>query len=120
MSGSSVPKRRIDRRAWPDTNRCLEATPMSTVEQRPPATIPPLMAGQRLGQAEFLRRYEATPPGFKAELIGGVVHVPSPVGGPHGRGSFWTSTWLGVYCARTPGVEGLDNATTVIDRKSVV
>jgi Uma2 family endonuclease len=88
---------------------------MSIVERRPP----PLIDGQRLNQAEFLRRYEATPPGFKAELIGGVVHVPSPLSRPHGRGSFGLTTWLGVYQARTPGVEGLENTTTVMDELGV-
>ncbi len=51
---------------------------MSTVDRRPtaPPVIPPLKDGQRLGQAEFMRRYELTPPGFTAELIRGIVHVP--------------------------------------------
>jgi Uma2 family endonuclease len=94
---------------------------MSTVEQRPPATTtdPPLADGQRLSQAEFMRRYELTPPGFTAELIGGIAHVPSPLSRPHGRGSFGITTWLGVYCAYTPGTEGLDNATTLMDELGV-
>jgi Uma2 family endonuclease len=93
---------------------------MSTVERRPPpATIPPLVAGQRLSQAEFLRRYEATPPGFKAELIGGVVHVPSPVGRKHGISSADMIAWLGYYRARTRGVQVLDNATTAMDELGV-
>ncbi len=63
--------------------------PMSTVERRTTATTasPPLADGQRLDQAEFMRRYELTPPGFTAELIGGIVHVASPLSSPHGRGS---------------------------------
>jgi hypothetical protein len=88
---------------------------VSIAERRPP----PLRDGQRLGQAEFLRRYEATPPDFMAELIGGVVHVPSPLSRPHGRGSYRVTTWLGHYEARTPGVEGLENATTVLDELGV-
>ena len=92
---------------------------MSTVEGRSPAGTtmadPPLVDGQRLDQAEFMRRYELTPHGFKAELIGGIVHVASPLSSPHGRGSFGISTWLGVYCAHTPGTDGLDNATTLMD-----
>jgi Uma2 family endonuclease len=92
---------------------------MSTVERRPPATFPSLVADQRLSQAEFLRRYEATPPGFKAELIGGVVHVPSPVGREHGRSSVDIITWLGWYRSRTPGVDALDNATTAMDELGV-
>jgi Uma2 family endonuclease len=94
---------------------------MSTVEQRSPGTTtdPLLVDGQRLSQAEFMRRYELTPPGFTAELIGGVVHVASPLSSPHGRGSFRMSTWLGLYCARTPGTDGLDNATTLMAELAV-
>jgi Uma2 family endonuclease len=92
---------------------------MSTAERRPPAPIPPLIAGQRLTQAEFLRRYEATPPKFKAELIGGVVYVPCPVGRDQGRASAEVIGWLGSYRARTPGVEGLANATTLMDELGV-
>ncbi len=82
-------------------------------------TVPPLADGQRLDQAEFMRRYELTPPGFTAELIGGIVHVASPLSRPHGRGSIDISAWLGVYYARTPGTEGLDNATTLMDDAGV-
>jgi hypothetical protein len=90
---------------------------MSTVEKRLTAamTVPPLADGQQLDQAEFMRQYELTPPGFTAELIGGIVHVASPLSSPHGRGSFRVSTWIGLYCARTPGTDGLDNATTLMD-----
>ena len=56
---------------------------MSTVEQRSAAStttaVPPLADGQRLGQAEFHRRYEAMPPRTRAELVGGIVHMPSPM-----------------------------------------
>ena len=76
-------------------------------------------AGDQDAATEFMRRYELTPPGFTAELIGGVVHVPSRLSRPHGRGSFVLTTWLGVYQARTPGVEGLENATTVMDELGV-
>ena len=41
--------------------------------------IPPLENGDRLTVAEFERRYEAMPHLKKAELIEGVVYVPSPV-----------------------------------------
>ncbi len=93
---------------------------MSTVEPRASSrgttTTDAILAdGQRMNSAEFIRRYERTPPGFTAELIGGVVHVASPLSSPHGRGSFRISTWLGLYCARTPGTDGLDNATTLMD-----
>jgi Uma2 family endonuclease len=53
----------------------------------------------------------------KAELVEGVVYMPSPVryeshGKPHGI----LCTWLGYYMAKTPGVGGLgDNATVRLD-----
>jgi hypothetical protein len=94
---------------------------MSLVQRRrrPSEIPPPLVHGQRLNQAEFLRRYEATPPGFKAELIGGVVHVPSPVGSDHGISSADLIGWLVYYRARTPGTQVLDNATTAMDELGV-
>ena len=52
----------------------------------------------------------------KAELIEGVVYMPSPVSqknhsGPH----FLIILWLGHYFEATPGVEGGDNATVRLD-----
>ncbi len=78
--------------------------------------VPELHAGDRLTRAEFERRYAAMPRVKKAELIEGVVYMPSPVtqedhGGPH----FDVITWLGVYRAGTPGVEGGDNSTLRLD-----
>jgi len=94
---------------------------MSTVEQRPTVTtaIPLLADGQRLNQSEFMRRYELAPPGFTAELIGGIVHVPSPVGRRHGVSSVDAIAWLGLYRARTPGTEGLADATTLMNELGV-
>lgn len=43
-----------------------------------------LVAGRRLDQPTYHALYEAMPPGTRAELIGGVVCMPSPVG--RGRG----------------------------------
>jgi hypothetical protein len=78
--------------------------------------LPPLEPGDRLTRAEFERRYEAMPGLRKAELIEGVVHVPSPVrlrrhSQPHG--SF--STWLGTYASGTPGITMGDNGTVRLD-----
>jgi hypothetical protein len=89
---------------------------MSTIERKPPAAPPPLVAGQRLRREEFHARYEAMPPGIKAELIGGVVFLmTSPVGRPHGTASVNVVSWLGLYHFRTPGVEAFDNASAVLD-----
>jgi len=43
------------------------------------ATVPPLEPGDRLSRSEFERRYAAMPQLKKAELIEGVVYMPSPV-----------------------------------------
>ena len=39
-----------------------------------------LVDGQRLDQPTFHALYAAMPAGTRAELIDGVVHMPSPVG----------------------------------------
>ena len=44
-----------------------------------PAQILPLEPGDRLTRTEFERRYEAMPQLSKAELIEGIVYMPSPV-----------------------------------------
>jgi Uma2 family endonuclease len=75
------------------------------------SAVPPLVDGERLSLAEFRRRYEAMPRLKKAELIGGVVHVASPVRTRHARNNMLLVTCLGNYAVGTPGVEGLDNAT---------
>jgi Uma2 family endonuclease len=82
----------------------------------PPGSIPPLEAGDRLTREEFERRYHAMPEVKKAELIEGVVYMPSPVsqarhGGPHAR----IVTWLGCYRAHTLGVGCGDNSTVRLD-----
>ena len=47
--------------------------------------IPPLNAGDHLSRAEFERRYTAMPVVKKAELVEGVVYMPSPVYAQHGE-----------------------------------
>jgi hypothetical protein len=77
-----------------------------------------LVGGQRLDQPTFHALYEAMPPGTRAELIDGVVHMPSPVGRAHGRAQVPVIVWLDYYAEKTPGVEVLDNATTILGWKS--
>jgi Uma2 family endonuclease len=91
---------------------------MSTAEHPRRVAPPPLVEGDRLDQPEFHRRYEAMPPGTRAELIDGVVSMPSPVGRAHGRAHVPAIVWLDRYAEATPGVEVLDNATTILGRKS--
>lgn len=78
--------------------------------------LPPLNSGDRLSRAEFERRYQAHPEIKKAELIEGVVYVPSPVRAEHHADPHFNMiTWLGVYCSATPGLIGSDNATVRLD-----
>ena len=77
---------------------------------------PPLNAGDRLSRAEFERRYQAHPEIKKAELIEGVVHMPTAVRfEQHGRPHSDIMGWLSVYRAATPGVLVGDNATIRLD-----
>jgi len=69
-----------------------------------------------MSREEFHRRYLARPDIKKAELIDGVVYVPSPTRSrQHGRPHGLVVTWLGVYASRTPGVELDDNSTVYLD-----
>lgn len=76
---------------------------------------PALEGGDRLTRAEFERRYAAMPRLKKAELIEGIVFMPSPVGRLHAAAHAEVITWLGAYRAATPGVELADNATVRMD-----
>lgn len=81
-----------------------------------PSGPPPLTAGDRLTRAEFERRYLAHPEIKQAELIEGVVYMPSPTRfEKHGRPHNDIVTWLGVYRAATFGVVGGNNATIRLD-----
>ena len=78
--------------------------------------IPLLKEGDRLTRDEFERRYDAMPNLRKAELIEGVVHVPSPVRQRnHSAPQFSLIGWLFNYRARTPGLEGGDNPSVRLD-----
>jgi Uma2 family endonuclease len=80
--------------------------------------LPLLENGDRLDQKTFHERYEAMPEGVKAELIGGIVYMASPLKKRHGRPHAQVMTWLGTYEEATPGVESLDNTTTIMGDKS--
>jgi Uma2 family endonuclease len=69
-----------------------------------------------LTRAEFERRYEAMPHLKRAELIEGVVYMPSPVRHPqHGRPHIVLSAWLAQYEHHTPGVECSSGPTVRMD-----
>lgn len=90
----------------------LSETPVRNAHPR----IPPLQTGDHLTRDEFERRYRAMPHVHRAELIEGVVYLPSPVSAvDHGEPHFDLITWLGLYRARTPHVRGGDNSTLRLD-----
>src|SRR5437773_5606378 len=89
--------------------------PKSEPQAPATATVPPLQNGDRLTRPEFERRYDAMPHLKKAELIEGVVYVPSPISTNHSGPHFDVITWLGLYCAFTPGVKGFDNTSLRLD-----
>jgi hypothetical protein len=73
--------------------------------------IPPLENGATLSVAEFEWRFGAMPEVKKAELINGVVYMPSPVTRSHSGPHAEQMCWLGVYKAMTLGIEVGDNGT---------
>lgn len=70
--------------------------------------------GDRMTQAEFHRIYEQMPQDFRAELIGGIVYVSSPLKITHGGNHLPLGSLLFTYEAATPGVESGDNVTVIL------
>jgi Uma2 family endonuclease len=102
----------------PVIERMQQATPS---DFEPGLIPPPLNAGDHLSRAEFERRYHAHPQIKKAELIEGVVYMPSPIrfqqySQPH----FKIIGWLSAYQAATPGIQGGDNSTVRLDFENEV
>jgi hypothetical protein len=88
----------------------------SVPREEPTGRIPPLEQGDRLTRPEFERRYQAMPHVKKAELLEGVVYMPSPVRATkHGIPHAHFIGWLDVYAAATPGVIPADNSTVRLD-----
>lgn len=82
--------------------------------------IPPLENGDHLTAVEFERRFDAMPGLKKAELLEGVVYVPSPVSfGRHGEPHTVLIYWLVHYRAHTPGVRSGADSTVRLDRRNV-
>jgi hypothetical protein len=72
--------------------------------------------GDRMNAAEFEARYSAMPHVQRADLLEGVVYMPSPARNeshsePHGI----AVTWLGLYRMLTPGIGFADNGTSRLD-----
>src|SRR5215475_3320840 len=80
--------------------------------------VPPLENGDHLDQKTFHERYEAMPPDTRAELIKGIVFMPSPLRVPHGYSHSWLMHWLVEYEQATPGTRPVDNATAILGDES--
>ena len=92
------------------------ALPLDTGRAARSARAPSLKNGDRLTRAEFERRYEAWPDLKKAELVEGIVCMPSPTrSGSHARPHAVMVGWLFTYAASTPGVQLNDNPTIRLD-----
>ena len=90
--------------------------PVPTAAERTTSeSLPPLEPGDHLDQKTFHERYKAMPPGCRAELIGGVVFMPSPLKRPHSRMHGLLHRWIDEYEEATPGTESHLAATTILD-----
>jgi hypothetical protein len=70
-----------------------------------------LAPGDRMGLEEFLDRWEQSPELKFAELIDGVVYMPSPVSSPHADFDWLAEAVLGYYGLRSGVCKGKTNAT---------
>jgi Uma2 family endonuclease len=80
--------------------------------------LPPLENGDLLDQQTFHARDQAMPEGCRAELIGGIVHIPSPQKVPHSKAHQLVVRWLDEYAEATPGTEALLNNTLILGPES--
>src|SRR5579884_1850034 len=87
---------------------------MATAKTPRSKRLPPLENGDWLDQKTFHARYEAMPNGFRAELIGGIVYVPSSQKLPHRQTQLLVVRWLDEYAEATPGTEALLNNTQIL------
>jgi hypothetical protein len=83
--------------------------------------VPALENGDRLTRDEFERRWNAMPGLKHAELIEGVVFMPSPVRfDRHGHAHSSLQGWAYVYEAGTPGVQSGDNTSVRLDLDNIL
>lgn len=78
---------------------------------------PPLEPGDHLTVAEFERRYQAMPDLKKAELIDGIVYIPTRFGECiRGVSRFNLIAWLGIYHVFTPATAAGAHCTLKLPR----
>jgi Uma2 family endonuclease len=71
-----------------------------------------------LEQEAFHARYEAMSEDVRAELVGGVVYMPSPLKRRHSRPHLKLASWMDLYEEATPGVECHDSVTVILGPES--
>src|SRR5579862_4038763 len=74
--------------------------------------------GDRMCREEFLARWEQMPELKRAELIDGVVYLPSPVSPEHSRKHYIISGWTFEYIGRTGFIEGLSDGTWLMEKSA--
>jgi len=79
----------------------------------------PIREGDRLDSSEFLRRWEAMPSLKRAELIDGVVFMPSPVSYPNSDVHKKMCGFLWLYEELTAGCESAIECTWLMGLKDV-
>ncbi len=84
-----------------------------------PISPPPLRDGDQLTGDEFMRRWEAMPDLKFAELLDGIVYMPSPVSLPHADFDVSLTAWVGYYAAFTPGTRAGANGTWLMGPRDV-
>jgi Uma2 family endonuclease len=99
-------------------DRTTRSEPPSEKSLFDPEGFPWLENGEWMDQQTFHERYERTPEGFRAELIGGSVYVSSPLGFRHGRSTAALITLFGLFSASTPGTDAQANTTTILGEES--
>jgi Uma2 family endonuclease len=81
----------------------------------PARTRPPLQSGDRLSRAAFHAIYSERADIDRAELVKGIVYVPSPAGFEgHAKPQSLIGLWLGAYAARHDDVDSGIEATLLL------
>lgn len=81
---------------------------------------PTLETGDRLSREVFERRFRAMPGLKKAELIGGIVYVASPVSQRHAMAHAELTAVVCTYAAHTPGLCCGNNGSVRLDEQNEV
>jgi Uma2 family endonuclease len=82
-------------------------------------STPELLEGDSMTSDEFLRRWEEIPDLKHAELIDGIVYMPSLVDLGHQDVGAFLAGWLGNYACATPGCRPASHGTWLMGERQV-